>query len=158
MPSGLESFVEHVVPLPSLHCMDWERVLPKLRRCLPGGPLAIVDARQCVGLARARALQSLIATCSTNRDYQAYDFGRGADASRAVWERGRRVLTTASYRQSWDAYVESFQSRNGSTHARMGEAAAQFDRLVVEWVLQHRSDVVVEGLLAVRLVWGDIMA
>jgi SAM-dependent methyltransferase len=148
-----------VVAAESLHWMEWGRVLPKLRdRLAQGGLLAIVDARRFVDLPWSADLELLIANFSTNRDYQRYDLVDELTRRALFAEQGRQLVSAPAFRQSLDAYVESFHSRNGFARARMGAAAESFDQALRELISRHRSDGFVEGAIEVTVVWGFIEA
>jgi ubiquinone/menaquinone biosynthesis C-methylase UbiE len=154
-PRGVFSLL---VAAESLHWMDWDRVLPRLKRHLsPGALLAIIDARHYTDVPWSRDLQPLLAAFSTNREYQPYDLIALLTERGLFSERGRLLASEAGFRQELAAYVESFHSRNGFSRARMGDSAARFDQAVRELVLQHRPDGFVEGTIAATVVWGELL-
>ena len=102
----------------SPHWMDWQVVLSRLHDLLaPEGPLVtIVDANPPPPW--QAELLPILQRYSTNQEYQP-----GFDLVRALQERGlfeiqeRRRTAPISFRQSLDAYVESFHARNGFSRA-----------------------------------------
>ena len=104
----------------SLHWMDWTVVLPRLHDALtPDGLLVIIVDGQLPPPWHAELLP-VLAHYSTNQEYQV-----GFDLVTALEQRGlldlheRRRTAPVPFRQSVDAYVESFHARSGFSRARM---------------------------------------
>jgi len=139
----------------SLHWMDWQVVMPRLRAALaPGAYIAIVEE----GTQPApwhSAVGRLCAAYSTNRDYQPY---------RVIDELSRRGLFRVEgseqtppllFVQTLEDYVESFHARNGFSRDRMtAEAAQAFDQQVRDLVLPHALDGQVTLAVFATVVWG----
>jgi SAM-dependent methyltransferase len=140
----------------SLHWMDWEVVLPRLRAALaPNGVLAIVG----VGAERppwaSASLLPLIERYSTNphrppeADLLEHLQRRGLFAVL-----GRARTANAPFRQTVDDYVESWHARNGFSRQRMrpGDAEA-FDAAIRALVLPFAT----AGGLLEQTVYGSVV-
>lgn len=145
-----------VVAAESLHWMDWNLVLPKIGRYLSnGGCLAIVSGRRLRDVPWEAALQPLLSRFSTNRDYRAYDLIEELTVRKLFRTAGSDQTSSIVVRQPIDEYVESFHSRNGFSRERMApDHARDFDQAIRELVLEHSSDDVVVGEVAVSVTWG----
>jgi SAM-dependent methyltransferase len=139
----------------SLHWMDWQTVLPRLHDVLaPGGLLVIVVDDNPPPPWQAELLP-ILQRYSTNQEYQV-----GFDLVTALRERGlfqvdeRRRTTPIRFRQSIDAYVESFHARSGFSRARMDSAAiAEFDTAVRSLVSAY-DDSTVDLEVVADVAWG----
>lgn len=148
-----------VVTAGSLHWLDWERALPRLRDVLaPGGVLAAV-ADVIAPAPWDEAVRRACARWSTNRDHRPYDLDtvvaelERRDLFRA---RGARTTARASHRQSAAEWVESFHARNGLSRDRLGAAAARrCDAELAACVAPFCRDGVVTQGVAARIVWGE---
>jgi SAM-dependent methyltransferase len=139
----------------SLHWMEWEIALPRFRAALrPGGRLAIL-VRDEVPSPWTPDLLALIATLSTNRDFQPFQLvpelvARGMFAAEGSW-------TTAPepVRQSIESYVECIHSRNGFSRDRMtAQSAAAFDRAVADLLLPWLAADKVAFEVRAEVTWG----
>lgn len=137
-----------VVAAESLHWMEWDVVLPLIKKSLsPNGKLAIVN-RRTLDEHWSEDVWKLIAEYSTNRDYIRYDLIEEL-AIRNLFI-AKEVLTTKpmEFSQSIDDYIESFHSRNGFSRQRMGDDAEKFDRAVRDLVTPFAHD----GMLPLRVI------
>jgi SAM-dependent methyltransferase len=139
----------------SLHWMDWQTVLSRLQDVLaPDGLLVIiVDANPT--LPWQAELLPILQQYSTNQEYQP-----GFDLVAALQERGlfqveeRRRTAPIRFRQSVDAYVESFHARSGFSRARMApEAVVAFDGAVRSLVSRYGVSDVEHEVIA-DVAWG----
>ncbi|HET7034908.1 MAG TPA: class I SAM-dependent methyltransferase [Thermomicrobiaceae bacterium] len=144
-----------VVAGESLHWMEWDIVLPRLRRVLaPGAVLALVGRT-------GREpwwdeLLALIQRSSTNRDYEPYDLVAELTRRGLFRARGRRRTEPVAFRQSLADYVESIHSRNGFSRDRMtAEQAASFDADASALVRQWTGGDDVELPVSAAIVWGE---
>lgn len=139
----------------SLHWMDWERVMPRLRAGLaPGAFLAIVE-RVETQTPWAGALLDLIVRYSTNREFRPYDLVSELEKRRLFALAGKRAIEPEPFSQPVTAYIESIHSRNGFSRDRMLPAeAAAFDAAVAELLAPHASDGQVALRIGASLRWG----
>ena len=139
----------------SLHWMDWEVVLPRLDDVLaPNGVLVIVGDANRPAPWQAELLP-ILQRFSTNQEYQP-----GFDMFRWLQDRGlfqlqeRRRTAPVPFRQSLDAYVESFHARSGFSRARMApEAVEAFDAAVRSLVSRYGVSDVEHEVIA-DVAWG----
>jgi len=115
----------------SLHWMEWEIVLPRIRDVLlPGAKLALIS-KEFSAFPWDEALAPLLARYSTNRDYESFDLvteltSRGLFRPETEWR-----SPPASLAQTVDDFVESIHSSNGFSRDRMEPRdAAEFDAAV----------------------------
>jgi SAM-dependent methyltransferase len=139
----------------SLHWMDWDVVLPRLRDALrPGAFLALFDD-QTVAPPWQAELNAIIPRYSTNRDFQPYRLIDELEHRRLFRVAGSRATAAVAFCQGIDAYVESFHSRNGFSRQRMtADAAAEFDTAVRAAVAPHAIDGDVTLQLCSTVTWG----
>ena len=144
-----------IVAAESFHWMDWYALAPKLKAALaPDGVMALVIDRKYIDVPWQAELLPLIHRYSTNSDFRPYDL------MRELQERGLFTFTggcdtrPVEFRQSVDAYVESFHSRNGFSSERMGAAAEEFDRKLKELLAQHAAAQTLTFMMSVSMAWG----
>lgn len=138
----------------SLHWMEWSIVLPRLANMLlPDGLLVIMEDYNLQPPWHAK-LWPVLARFSTNQEYRL-----GFDLVNALVERGlldlhaRRRTAPTPFRQSLDAYVESFHARSGFSRSRMTPSAiAEFDDAVRSIVAPHGETV--ELQVVAEVAWG----
>ncbi len=139
----------------SLHWMDWETVLPRIRQSLtPSGRLAIVQGRGWRSVPWSEELQALIDRYSTNRDYQRYDLLQELAARNLFIPEQHIETRPVPFSQSVDEYIESFHSRNGLSRDRMGARAALFDAELKSLISRHHAGPLLEFDLIAQLAWG----
>jgi hypothetical protein len=143
----------------SLHWMDWERVLPRLRAALaPGASLAIVERAEEPS-PWADALLQLIMRYSTNKEYQPYDLVAELERRGLYALSGATRTDAEPFSQSIGAYIESIHSRNGFSRDRMRpEDAAAFDAAVTALLTPHAPGGQVTLRIAAELRWGAPLA
>jgi SAM-dependent methyltransferase len=147
-----------IVAAASLHWMDWERTLPRFAAHLaPQSVLAIVEDRaqpnpwdRCIG--------PILGRYSMNADFTPYTMVT------VVVELGQRRLfqlhgsyetPPTPFRQSIDAWVESFHARNGFSRDRMDRrAATACDAELRAAIKPFCPDGMVEQQLTARILWG----
>ncbi len=143
----------------SLHWMDWEVVLPRVAGSLsPHGLLAILSVNGDVvsedGALR-QGIVDLIRRYSTYGEWRP-DFDLVAALKRRglFGEVGRMKTEVVPFRQSVDAYVESFHARASLSWERMTAVnAAAFDAALRHFLLE-RVGGEVELAVRARVVWG----
>ena len=139
----------------SLHWMDWAVVLPRFYHLLvPGGYLAIVG----INFPPTRwdeALGPLISHYSTNRDFQPYDLIAELEGRDLFTKVGEAQTSPQPFRQTVDAYIESFHSRNGFSRQRMkSEMAAEFDTAVHNLVSSYHPEGIFDMQISGHVTWG----
>ena len=122
----------------------------------PGGYLAVVD------VVTEPALWSdvlvLINVYSMNKDFVPYNMITVTQEleTRGLFKQvGLKTTAPVSFRQSVQAYVESFHARNGLSRDRMEtQALREFDEQLRDLVNRHCPDGVVELQIKGRVIWG----
>lgn len=68
---------------------------------------------------------------------------------------GLKETAQFRFQQPLEAYIESFQARNGFSRDRLNsDEGAEFDRLLREVVTSHSPEGTVSLQLLTRVVWG----
>lgn len=149
-----------VVAGASLHWMDWEVVLRKIRRSLnPNGFVAIVDKTAFMEAPWREKVLRIIPKYSTNREYQRFDFVDELCARRLFRVVGRQTTPPEDFEQSVEDYVSSFHSRNGFSRDRMSEEnARQFDAEVSSLVRPFADDGMLRTVVRATATWGVPLA
>ena len=143
----------------SLHWMDWNVLLPRLRHLLtPRGMLAIVNDGEAPPPWHD-GLRVLIQRYSANQDFlPRFDLPTELTARGLFEPRGRRKTSPVPFQQSVDDYVESFHARSALARSRLGaEAAARFDAELRDLLARHHGPTV-ELQLVSDIAWGRPMA
>jgi len=143
----------------SLHWMDWQIVLPRLRAALAPGARLVLVARQEAPSPWSDELLALIVRYSTNRGFQPYDLIEEL-TSRGLFQLAGAAQTEAEpFRQSVADYIESIHSRNGFSRDRMSpEAAAAFDAAAHDLIAPYAPDDMVALRILAVLRWGQPLA
>jgi len=146
-----------IVAAASLHWMHWETVLPRFHDLLtPGGHLAVVG--EVTESTLWRDALGFISEYSMNRDYQPYNMLTVTQelAARGLFEPvGMQTTACVPFRQSVEAYIESFHARNGLSRDRMdANAAREFDERLRQLVGQYCPNGIVELQIRGRVIWG----
>jgi 2-polyprenyl-3-methyl-5-hydroxy-6-metoxy-1,4-benzoquinol methylase len=138
----------------SLHWMEWEVVLPRFATLLaPRGYLVVLDLDH-QHMPWSAALGRLIQRYSTNQDYQAIDLIAELEQRQLFRVEGRATTQPWIFRQSVDAYIESFHGRASFARERMDATDARaFDQQLRELVTAQ-TQTLVELPLVARIVWG----
>ena len=143
-----------VAAVMSLHWMEWDVVMPAIRRSLaPGARLAIVTANPRP-VPWGERLTPLIAEYSTIRNWVAHDL------LDLLVEGGYFVREgTATFDSTWEshveAYVESFHARSGFAREWMGEERAEeFDTRLRALLAEHGVESSVRIEETYVLTWG----
>ncbi len=143
----------------SLHWMDWDVVLPRLAGALsPQGLLAILTVNGDVvsedGAVR-QGIVDLIRRYSTFGVWRPdFDLVTALKQRRLFDEHGRMMTDAMPFRQSVDAYVESFHARASLSWERMAaDSAAAFDAALRQLLLEQVGDEV-ELTVRASVVWG----
>jgi ubiquinone/menaquinone biosynthesis C-methylase UbiE len=142
----------------SLHWMEWATVLPRFAALLaPQGRLVILDLDH-QRMPWSTPLGRLIQRYSTNQEYQAVDLVSELEQRQLLRVEGRMTTDPWVFRQSVDAYVESFHGRASFARERMDANDAQaFDRQLRDLVTPHVQALVELPLIA-QIVWGRPLA
>ena len=137
-----------------LHWMAWDVVLPRFATLLaPEGYLAILDLDH-QPMPWSADLGRLIQRYSTNQDYQAIDLVAELEHRHLFRVEDRVATQPWIFRQSVDAYIESFHGRASFARERMGATdASAFDQHLRKLVTAH-TQTLVELPLVARIVWG----
>jgi len=143
----------------SLHWMEWERALPRLRAALaPGAVLAIVERAEQPA-PWTGALLDLIRHSSTNKAFQPYDLVAELERRGLFALSGATITEPELFSQSVGDYIESIHSRNGFSRDRMpAEDAAAFDAAVATLLAPHAPDGTLALHVAAELRWGAPLA
>lgn len=139
----------------SLHWMEWDVVLPRIRNVLSSNAvLAIIDNHEMPVPWRTE-LRQLIAQFSTNREFQTYDLVAELEQRALFTQIGEHRTAPITFVQSMSDYIESFHARNGFSRDRMGSGAADaFDDALADMVVPHASNGLVTLHLVAELRWG----
>jgi SAM-dependent methyltransferase len=139
----------------SLHWMDWDVVMPRLREVLvPGGYVAILQ-REELRVAWSGDLLDLIRRYSTNRDYRPVNLIDELSRRSLFTKAGEWRSEPETYTQSIDDYIESMHSRSSFSRERMPAAdLAAFDSALRALLARHASDGRIALRLAASAVWG----
>lgn len=143
----------------SLHWMDWERTLPRLRAALAAGAALAIVERVELDSPWSAALLALIARYSTNREYRPYNLVAELERRGLFAQMGAIRTEPEPFSQSIGEYIESIHSRNGFSRDRMRpEDAAAFDDAVAALVAPHALDGRVMLRIAADIHWGAPLA
>jgi len=155
---GLNPSYSLILAGESLHWMDWHVVLPRLAQVLDTpGKLVILDLAHET-MPWSHQLGQLIGQYSTNRTYQAVDLIKELTKRNLFIEQGRTTTAPWIFRQSIDAYIESFHGRASFSRERMSRVdAAAFDDRVRVAVEQYAHQAVELPIVA-TIVWGKPLA
>jgi SAM-dependent methyltransferase len=153
----LQSPYALIVAAASLHWMHWETVMPHFHDILtPGGHLAVVG--EVTEPTLWNEALGFINEYSMNRDYQPYNMATVTQelAARGLFEQvGMQTTAPTPFRQSVEAYIESFHARNGMSRDRMdANAAHEFDERLRQLVSQYCPNGIVELQIRGRVIWG----
>ncbi len=140
----------------SLHWMDWDVVLPRVRDVLaPNGVLAIVGRIEQANPWWPELLK-IIQVHSTNRDFQPYNLLAELEGRSLFRTLGRQGTAPVPLEQTVDDYIESVHSRNGFSRDRMTpEAAAAFDAVARELLDRFADAGMLRFEVAGSVVWGE---
>jgi SAM-dependent methyltransferase len=143
----------------SLHWMDWERALPRLRAALaPDAPLVIVERAELPSPWTAELLR-LIIRYSTNKQFQTYNLVEELERRGLFALAGALCTALEDFSQSIDAYIESIHSRNGFSRDRMpAEDAAAFDAAAATLLAPYAPEGQVPLRITAELHWGSPLA
>jgi ubiquinone/menaquinone biosynthesis C-methylase UbiE len=138
----------------SLHWFDWEVVLPRFAQMLtPDGYLVILQMGQLPVLWDA-GLDPLIQQYSTNQDYRSVDLITELEQRGLFRKHGELRTEPVPFKQSLDAYIESFHGRASFSRERMTTASATaFDAAVRNLVAELGQDAV-ELQIVTDIIWG----
>ena len=139
----------------SLHCMDWEAVLPRIRSVLsPGGVLAIVNRGEAPAPWRD-AVREVIARHVPEKEYGASDIAAEFERRGLFVKHGEERTAPVPFSQPLDNYVEAFHSTPGLSRERMSrEEVAAFDSDMREVLLPYSRGGSIEAQIVGKVIWG----
>ena len=140
----------------SLHWMDWPLVFEQFKQSLKAqGVLAIITEGHLCGLPVADEIYQLVATFSTNQDFQSYSLIDLLQSNNFFRIIGQQICDETPFSQSLTDFVSSFHARNGLSIDRMGQdQALQFDQQLTEIVQPIARDGQVHGYTQASVTWG----
>jgi SAM-dependent methyltransferase len=139
----------------SLHWMEWDAVLPRLRDALTGDGLLVILQLEAE-LPWRDELFEVIRRYSVNQNFQALDLVAELTRRDLFVESGRTLTPPWTFRQPLEHYIESFHGRAAFPRERMPSGrAAEFDAAVAEVVGRHVTGPVEQPVVA-SIVWGRI--
>jgi len=116
----------------------------------PQGVMVLIDQAEQMVPWQA-TLNALLAQFSTNQEYRSYDLMTELTQRGHFTPQGAARTSLVPFRQSLDAYIESFHSRNGFSRQRMTpERAAAFDAALTTAVLPFCAQHDITGVMQ----WG----
>ena len=136
--------------------LDWDIVFPRFARALTtSGWLAIVSQQSFTEQPWLDELTGLIATFSTNQDFEPFDLIGGLVARGLFTRHGTSATEPVPLDQTIGDFIHSIHARNGFSRNRMSaEAAESFDRQVEELLIGYHADGVLRGNCSARVTWG----
>ncbi len=139
----------------SLHWMEWDIVLPRIRDVLaPGGFLACVDMRD-VPVPWLDELMPVIARYSTNREFRPYNTVDELEQRGLFRPVGRARTAVETVTQSIADYIGAIHARNGFSLNRMTVAAAMaFDVAAAELLAPYATNDHLTFEIAGEVIWG----
>ncbi len=139
----------------SLHWMEWDVALPRLREVLaPSGYLAIVE-RVEGHMAWDSELRNLTSRFSTNKDFRQYNLITELETRHLFHKVGEIRTAPVHLTQAVSSYIETMHSRNGFFHERMGETqAAEFDAEFCNLLLPFSPEGKVTLQIRANITWG----
>ena len=139
----------------SIHWMEWDVLLPRLRTLLtPHGFLALLGRSEQPS-PWTDDLMAIIRRHSTNRDYRPYNIVDELTTRGLFAVAGEDHTLPMPFTQSIAGYIESFHSRNGLSRDRMpAESAATFDAEVRDLLGPFCPDGMVNLRIVTGMVWG----
>lgn len=140
----------------SLHWMEWQPVLQRVRAALvPGGSLVVIE-RHALPLPWDDALLDIIQRYSTNREFSPYNFIGELTARGLVRVKQHSRTQPVPFRQPIGEYIESFHSRNGFSRERMmPDEATAFDEAVRALVVPYVHSGTVEQQIVAQMTWCE---
>lgn len=139
----------------SLHWMEWDVVLPRLRDALtPQGALAIVDCHPLPEPWDGEMI-AIIQRYTTNKEYQRLDLIHELESRELFIKQGERHTVPVPYTQPVAEVIEAYHSMSALTRARMGaEHSRAFDAAARSIFLRHAPDGVIRWQVTASIVWG----
>ena len=146
-----------IVAAASLQWMTWRVALPRFHQLLtPNGVLAVVD--DLTEPPPWREHLDFVSAYSLNADFQPYTMLSVTQelANRGLFQpMGLRTTAPVTFRQSIEAYVESFHARNGLSRDRMTRQQARaFDDDLRTLVMRYCPDGMVTLQVRSQVIWG----
>lgn len=140
----------------SLHWFDWQELWPRLLEWLPSSRLVIVERRELPS-PWSDEVTSMIASYSTNRDFERYDLLDELTSRRCLLVERTTALGPDMFRQSVEDYITSIHSRNGFSRDRMPvDAAHEFDAAVEAAVAPYARDGILVLSVETRVISGRV--
>jgi len=144
----------------SLHWMDWDIVLPRLREALaPHGYLAVLNTEGSLpwhdALPWDEEVGKIVKQYSTSPKYEEFDMIEEWQA-RGLFEKfGEKETAPVWFAQPLDEYIAAFHSMSSLSREHMGEENADsFDREVRAVVSKYSTNGMIEKQVYGTIVWG----
>ncbi len=139
----------------SLHWLEWQIVLPLFQRSLtPNGYLALVERGNEPDPWDAE-LQVAIDQFSTNHEFRPYNLLEELESRGLFQMYGSARTRPVPFVQTGEEYIQSIHSRNGFSHERMHEEAANaFDDEVRQILSPFLHNGLFTRSVISRIVWG----
>jgi len=139
----------------SIHWMEWDIVMPRFQQALtPHGFLAILGPEQQPTLWDT-LLQDIVTRYSTNQAYQPVDLIAEFEQRRLFQKVGEVYTQPAPFQQPLSDYIEAFHAKSSLSRDHMTrEAAAAFDKAMLEMLAPYAQDGNVTVQVVGHVVWG----
>lgn len=139
----------------SLHWMEWDVALPRLREVLTErGVLAIVDL-ESLSAPWDDEMLPIFGRYSTNKDYEPHDLIRELESRDLFEKHGARHISPTPFSQTVDEAIEAYHATSSLSRARMGEDDVHsFDEAVRAVFARHAPDGVIHRKISASIVWG----
>ena len=145
----------------SLHWMDWEVVLPRLKGLLDENAYLAILSAGTAPTPWDDALAEIIKRYSTNQDYEPFDLV-GALTARGLFKPcGEHQTTPVPFVQPLEAYAKSFHGRSSLSKDVMGPRAETFGTALRALLRAFQGDSkgdTVRLELVSTIVWGKPLA
>jgi hypothetical protein len=139
----------------SLHWMAWDVVLPRFQTMLVADAFLAIIEMDLSPVPWGEALGELISRHSTNQDFQSFDLIIELEQRGLFTKVGEKHTTPQPFKQTAEAYIESFHARNGFSRQRMTpEMADSFDSAVHALVSRSCPDGIFEMQVSDHVIWG----
>lgn len=139
----------------SLHWMDWDVLMPRLKSMLsPNGVLAIciIDSVQQVW---EDELTALIKEYSVIQNFHSPDLVETLLSRNLFTVRGKHRTTPVPFVQPVSDYIESFHARSSLAHGRLEPARVlAFDKALAELIRRYQTEETITLAIFVDMTWG----
>ena len=145
----------------SLHWMDWEVVLPRLKGVLDKNAYLAILSAGTAPTPWDDALAELVKRYSTNQDYELFDLVGTLTARGLFKPCGEHQTTPLPFEQPLEAYAASFHGRSSLSKDAMGPRAEAFGaalRALLRAFQGDSEDETVRLELVSTITWGKPLA